>query len=581
LLAELKIKSFGIIDQLDWSLAEGLCMVTGETGAGKSLLIEAVAALLEGRIDEEHIRHGAEAARIEAVFFLNPQTAARLKPLLAEKGLEVEEEALVLSCEFRRVGRVVLRLNGSAVPRALVREIGHLLLDMHGQSEHLSLFDTKNHLGYLDAYAHLWEKRESFAAGAVELCRLEAELRSLEEAAKDRAHRREVLQFQIDEISRSKLFDGEDESLERERLVASSSEKLKALSYEAYQALEGEEEAEPAIPRISKGQEALRRLTSIDDSLKPALETIEAALANLQEVARDLHRYADGLDYDPARLEEIQDRLELLRTLKKKYGGSIPQIQAYQARAAEELAALENQDELKSGLENGRLKLKLELGNKAVELSKLRKQAAQRLQKEVEKELSELALSQVKFKIGFGHTLAEAGIPVGDGQNLAFTKEGIDQVEFLVTTNPGEPLKPLAVIASTGEVSRFTLALKVALAEADQTPVLIFDEIDIGVGGRSGEVIGRKLWELSRHHQVICVTHLPQIAVYGGAHYSVQKDTSGTRTTSSVAVLTGDKRFEELALMLGGTRGGDTSARDAREMAARATQWIKGKASTT
>ena len=579
MLAELKVKSFGIIDELTWCLASGFNVITGETGAGKSLVIDAIEALLDGKLDEESIRYGADSARVETVFFLakNPLWP-RLKSLLEEKGVAVEEGDLLMSCEFRRQGRTVIRINGSAVTRALLREVGGLLVDVHGQSEHLSLFDKRHHLDYLDAYAHAGDMRSQFGESASRLYALQDELEKLRQAVAERAHRREILRYQNDEITRAKLKDGEEEELEQKRRVMSSCEKLKALAYEAYQALNGDDGVGPvALSRLNEAIRSMQSLVALDPSLKPQMDTLESALAGIEETARDVRSYEEGLEYDPRELEEIEGRLELIHALKNKYGNSVAQVLEKQRNIESELARLESSEADEARLENDITKLKDELGKQAVILSAARKKAAAKFEKDVERELGELNMSQVRFEVGIKQTDDERGIPF-EGRRVGFTRDGADEVEFMVSTNPGEPMKPLAAIASTGEVSRFTLALKVALAEADATPVLIFDEIDIGVGGRSGDVIGKKLWSLSRHHQVICVTHLPQIAVFADSHYSVSKEAAGERTTSFISTLDGASRVPELAAMLGGAAQSATSVKNATEMAQKAESWKKSQA---
>jgi len=581
LLAELKVKSLGIIDELTWCLAGGFNVITGETGAGKSLVIDAIEALLDGRLEEESIRYGADSSRIEAVFFIakNPLWP-RLRELLEEKGIAVEEDDLVMSCEFRRQGRSVIRINGSAVTRGLLREIGRLLVDIHGQSEHLSLFDKKHHLDYLDAYAHCTDKRIEFGESASRLYALKDELAKLKQAVAERVHRQEILRYQNDEITRAKLKDGEEDELERKRRVISSCEKLKALAYEAYQALNGDDGVGPvALSRLNEAIRSMQSLVALDPSLKTQADTLESALAGIEETARDIRSYEERLEYDPRELEEIEGRLELIHTIKKKYGTSVAQVLEHQKNIDSELARLESATEDEARLENDITRLKEELGRQAVLLSLARKKAAAKFEKDVEEELGELNMSQVRFEVAIRQADDEGGIPFDKGRCVAFTRDGADEVEFMVSTNPGEPLKPLAAIASTGEVSRFTLAIKMVLAEADHTPVLVFDEIDIGVGGRSGDVIGKKLWSLARHHQIICVTHLPQIAVFADAHFSVNKENEGERTTSNLAVLEVDNRIKELASMLGGVSRSETSVKNAVEMVQKSENWKKTQTS--
>jgi DNA repair protein RecN (Recombination protein N) len=559
------------------SLAPGFNVITGETGAGKSLVIDAIEALLDGKLEEESIRFGADSARIEAVFFVSRNPIwGQVRALLEEKGVSVEEDDLVTTCEFRRQGRGVLRINGGAVTRNLLREVGSFLVDIHGQSEHLSLFNKKNHLNYLDAYAHCEGQKMEFGEQVSNLLSLQGDLDKLTREANERTHRQEILQYQIEEISRAKLKGGEEENLEQRRRVISSCEKIKARAYEVHQALNGDEGAGPAaFSFLNRSIHSMEELVSMDPSLKPQLEGIEGAVAGLEEIARDIRSYEEGLEYDPRELEEIESRLELLHTLKKKYGGSVAGIIEYQNKAEAELAHLESAGADESKLTANIAGLKRAMGKQAADLSTARLKAASKFEHDVESELAEMNMSQVRFKVEIKQADDPGGIPLGD-RLVSFSKDGTDEVEFMVSTNPGEPIKPLVSIASTGEVSRFTLALKVALAEADSIPVLIFDEIDIGIGGRSGDIIGKKLWTLARNHQVICVTHLPQIAVFADAHFTVRKETSKDRTTSFISALNEEERIPELAAMMGGNRS-ETTLRSVSEMTQISKSWKKSK----
>ena len=514
MLLELAVKGFGIIEEINWSLSRGLNVITGETGAGKSLVIDSVEALLAGKLDEEVIRSGADEAQLEGVFSLpREESISQLRELLAEKGLKADEETLVIDCELRRQGRSIVRVNGHAVPRGVLHQIGRFLVDIHGQSEHLSLLERKYHLDFLDCYAHALELRNSFSAKAIELHKAEQELKVLAEEEKDLARREEFLRFQLDEIRRANLKDGEEEELERERNVLSSTEKLKTFSYEACQSIYREDTSQSSLPALDSLNEAVRvmkQLVDLDPTLKQQLEYLEETVYGLEEVARDIRSYNEGLEYDPKRLEEIELRLELMGNLKRKYGQTIVEVLDYLGKAERELEGLSHSSERRGQLEEMRCCLKEEMGRIASELSRARCEAARRLETEVRTELQDLNMSQVEFEVSVTQEQGQEGIPFPGGETYAFNDDGVDTVEFMVSTNPGEPLKPLAKIASTGEISRFTLALKGALSEADNTPVLIFDEIDIGVGGRSGEIIGKKLWALARNHQVICVTHLPR-----------------------------------------------------------------------
>ena len=539
-----------------------------------------VVKVRKGKADEDAIRHGADQAQIEGVFSLSSkENLNSLKALLAEKELTADEETLVIDCQLRRQSPDVIRVNGHAVPKAFLRHLSGLLVDIHGQSDHLSLFNSSAHLDFLDAYAHTTELRQDFSTRAKELNKVEQELTALEKDEQERARREEFLRFQLEEISRAQLKEGEEAELERERDILASAEKLKTISYEAYRALYEEDasgQTAPALDRLNEAAQAVKKLAEIDPSLKPQLDSLEASIEGLTETARGLRTYSDGLEYDPNRLEEIETRLELIRGLKRKYGHGVSEVLAYATKAQKELDEVAGSEERSAQLKENATDLKEEMGQIAHQLSAERTQAAQKLMAEVKKELDELNMPQVEFQVSLSQEKDEEGIPLPDG-NYAFTNEGVDNVEFVASTNPGEPLKPLAKIASTGELSRFTLALKGALSEADRIPVLIFDEIDIGVGGRSGEIIGKKLSRLARNHQVVCVTHLPQIAAFADAHFSVHKELAGARTLSLLESLEDEARLKELAVMLAGAHYTETALTNARELMHQAKSWKKPK----
>jgi DNA repair protein RecN (Recombination protein N) len=579
LLFELSVKNFGIIEEITWKPTEGLNVITGETGAGKSLVVDAVEALLSGQANEEDIRTDTDEAEIEGLFNLpDTGTAERLKALLIEKDITPEEDSLIFSCVFRRQSRTTPRINRQAVPRALLREIGAFLVDIHGQSGHLSLLDKDNHLEFLDSYAHNGKLRQEFAEKVTELHRKEQELRELAGRANDFSKQTELLNFQINEIKQAELIDGEDIELETELAVLSSTEKLKATSYEVYSLLSGDDNtmsSSSAIDRLNDALPMLGRMLETDPSLKTRFDRLESAAYELAEIAREVKNYGEGLDYNPERLEEVQGRLELIRTLKRKYGNSIGEILEYQVNAEKELEGLAFSDERIEQLGPEIEQLKIDMGELADEITCERVKAADMLEESVKKELTDLEMAGVEFRVDINRELDEEGLPLPDGNWYRYSNNGIDDVEFMASTNPGEAMKPLAKIASTGEISRFMLALKCALAEADTIPVLVFDEIDIGVGGRSGEVIGRKLWNLSRTHQVTCVTHLPQIAAFADSHFSVTKASAGDRTVSNIRSLSEEDRLNELAEMVSGPDITESALSTARELLQRADRWKK------
>lgn len=582
MLFELSVKNFGIIEELTWKPTGGLNVITGETGAGKSLVVDAVEALLSGQANEEDIRTDTDEAEIEGLFRLpDYDTAEKLKALLIEKDITPEENSLIFSCVFRRQSRTTPRINRQAVPRALLREIGAFLVDIHGQSGHLSLLDNDNHLEFLDSYAHNGKRRREFAEKVSELHRKEQELRDLTVKAGDFSKQTELLNFQIHELRQAELTEGEDSELETELAVLSSAEKLKSTSYEVYSLLSGDDNpvsSSSAIDRLNDALPLLGRMLETDPSLKARFDRLESAAYELAEIAQEVKNYGEGLDYNPERLEEVQSRLELIRTLKRKYGNTIGGILDYLVNAEKELEGLTFSDERIEQLDSEIKQLKIDTGLLADEITRERVKATDLLEESVQQELTDLEMAGVEFRVDINRELDEEGLPLPDGNWYSYSTTGIDDVEFMASTNPGEAMKPLAKIASTGEISRFMLALKCALAEADTIPVLVFDEIDIGVGGRSGEVIGRKLWNLSRTHQVTCVTHLPQIAAFADSHYSVTKANAGDRTVSTIRSLSDEERLNELAEMVSGPDITESALSTARELMQRADKWKKNHA---
>ncbi|HEY97924.1 MAG TPA: DNA repair protein RecN [Dehalococcoidia bacterium] len=577
MLVELTVKNYGIIEEVDWTPAAGFNVITGETGAGKSLVVDAVEALLTGQVNETDIRHGSDIARIEGIFRMATSGQSLVtRDLLSEKGLESEDDTLLVSCDFRRQGRSTPRVNRQAVSRALLKDITASLLDIHGQSQHLSLLNKDRHLEYLDACAHTRQLREDFSGRVHELHDIEREIQKLSANERDMQRQKELLNFQIEEIKRAELQPGEEEELRKEQTLLASAEKLKAAAYEVYKTVYGDENSissPSAVDRLSDVLPVMRQIAAADTSMQGRLDYLEEMVHGLEEMAREVNSYGENLNYDPQRLEEVQERLELLQSFRRKYGDAIEEMLGYLEKAESDLENLSFSDERRRELEKKRERLLMEMGKMAEELSGKRMQAAGELAAAVKKECLELNMAQVEFQVSIIREVADEGMPLPDGKFYKYDGNGVDVVEFLASTNPGEPLKSLDKIASTGEISRFMLAMKSALAGADNIPVLIFDEIDIGVGGRSGEVIGMKLWKLSRDHQVICVTHLPQIAAFADAQFNVSKESSGERTVSTIRPLEGESRLRELAVMLGGS-GYTSSALDAaRELLEKAAAW--------
>lgn len=573
MLLELSVENFGIIRHITWRPTSRLNILTGETGAGKSLIIDAIEALVGKRVGEEVIKAGADHTRIEGVFRVGENSS--LAKLLTECELE-GEDTLILTREIERGKRNFSRVNRRPVTLRLLQEIGGLVIDIHGQSDHISLNNLHRQLLLLDRYANVKELRQEVEDKTEKLYRLKTEFKALSEDEHEVKRRSELLSFQVHEIKGAKVHEGEDEALQGESITLSNTEKLKSLSLAAYQHLYESETSHPSAgDKIGEAIRCLKSLVQIDASLNKLLKELESASYQIEDAAQVLMAYQDGLEYDPARLELVEQRLDLIRNLKRKYGNSITEIIQHADKAEEELNQLGFQSEKETQLQEEYTTLKKEIEVLCYELSGIRHQAAEKLAKEIKKELSHLSMAHVGFHILFSQFDTGDELSLPDGRTCTFSKNGIDKVEFLVSTNPGEPLKPLAKIASTGETSRLMLAIKSVLSRADATPTLIFDEIDIGIGGRSGEVVGKKLSTLSKEHQVICITHLPQVAALADAHFVVRKDVLQNGATATITELSNQNKLEEISAMLGSMS--NPTLESAQELLEKAAVWKKNQ----
>lgn len=566
MLLELTITDFAIIDRLHLNLATGFNVLTGETGAGKSIIIDAVSLLLGAKPEAASVRAGCERALIEGVFEV--PSSPELRDLLDANELANDEEPdrLWLAREIRSGGRSTARVNGRAVPASLLRELGEQLIDIHGQSEHLSLLRPKEHVNLLDRYAGTWELREQVARLVGQWRGLHKELAELLKSEAELARRADMLKFQIDEIRAAKLKPGEDDELVLEQKRLANAEALAQFADEAYAALyEGDGETPAALDALAQAHKALSGLAKIDPKFAEHVTTLTSVVAQVDDLAREAKHYREAIQYSPKRLNAVEDRLDLIKRLKRKYGATIGEVLAFGERAAKELDSLEHANERIEVLRREADRLLHEIGRAGQDLSAARQSAGERLSQAIEVELNDLRMAGARFGVELKREPDPNGAYAG-AERVAFDGTGIDRVEFLIAPNLGEGLKPLVKIASGGETARLMLALKTVLSRADQTPTLIFDEIDQGIGGRVGSTVGQKLWSLSRHHQVLCVTHLPQLAGFGDAHFKVDKAIDGERTLTHVEALDYKARVQELAQMLGAS--GDGAIKSAKEILA-------------
>lgn len=552
MLRELHIQNFAIITDLTLHFDNRLVIFTGETGAGKSIILDALSAVLGQRVDSTVVRQGSRHAYVEAHFDLDERMLEILKPMLEGENLFEEGFQLVLSREIRAEGRTIARVNGRSVNLGIQADIGAVLVDVHGQSEHLSLLKVKSHRELLDRFAQNNLILEDYQADYRQWMNLQGELKKLNDLQAHADERADILRYQIGQIEAAKLAEGEEEALRQESTRLANAEVLSLHAQAALQALdESDPESRSVTDLLGSAANDLIALSRIDQKLQPLSEQVEAALSNLTDIAYELRRYNDQIEYNPARLDQIEVRIDLINSLKRKHGGSVTKVLEFYSSAQNELEQIEG---VESEIKQTKAKidqLKTSLAKKALRIRETRKHAAQELTRQMQEQLSELEMRKARLRVNVSDKHDPEGLDI-DG-TLAFDAYGIDQVEFLIETNPGEGFKPLAKIASGGETSRLMLALKNVLAEADQIPTLVFDEIDSGIGGRVGMTVGELLWKLARHHQVMCVTHLPQLAAFGDQHIRVNKQVSDTRTITQVQELTGQARVAELAEMLGST----------------------------
>lgn len=570
MLSELHIKNFAVIEDAQIKFGPGLTIVSGEEGSGKSLIVDALGVLLGARATPGFIRNGTATARVEGIFWLSESVVSKLKTLLQECDVKLENDGtLIITREIQQMGRSIARINSRPVPLSLLKQIGQSLMDIHGQMDYISLLDNHQQLNLLDAHGATTELHDKLAESIDKLRQIIRDL-STSSIQKTDEHQ-ELLKYQIDEIERASLSPGEDLSLQEKHEVLCCAEALKENCLRVYDNLYGEERSATVL--IHEALVSLKGLKNNDPVILNHKKHLEDFAVSLEEIARELCRYGENMEADSTQLVEIEQRLTLINALKRKYGTTIEEILDFCSKAKLELEIMANKHEQKIQLEKERELLQIASGKQAEALSLQRRKAVTSLVELVNEELAELGLPWAKFDISLRREEDPSGLPTTRGKYFAFTREGIDQIEFMVTTNPGEPTRPLSKIASGGETCRIMLALKSALKRVDPIPTLVFDEIDASIGGRSGDTMGRKLALLARQHQVLCITHLPQIACFGDSHIRLVKDTSSGRAYTKIEQIEGQNRIEELAAMLGSVQAEKTMVDGAGKLFRKAQTW--------
>jgi DNA repair protein RecN (Recombination protein N) len=560
-LKELRIINFAIIDELHVHFSQGLHVFTGETGAGKSIIVEALSLALGGRASAEMIRSGEDTATIEAAFDLTGH--AGVTDLARAHGIDISGEELVIKRAIS-ASRSRVYVNGTLSTVSVLELLGAKLVEIHGQFEQQTLLHPEHQLDIFDSYAGVVELRSALERNYYYLQGLRKRLAELTAQADERTRRQQLLQFQLQEIDQAGLRPGEEEEIKGERQVLMHTEKLLQITQGSGELLYAGEDT--VVERLGRVLVALDEVSAIDPVLKPVTEDLRAALYQMEEAGRTLGDYASRVEFDPARLAEIEERLAELSALKRKHGATVEDILAQRESLAKELRSLQNQAENIDALHTEISLTERQVREQAVDLSQRRVAVGTTLAAAVERELQALSMSAARFVISFHRTPDPAGFITVDGAPVQLTPAGIESVEFLFTSNPGEEPRPLAKIASGGEVSRVMLALKSILAAVEQVPTLVFDEVDTGIGGGVAEVVGRKLKALTKTCQVFCITHLPQVASRGDIHFLIEKQVVLGRTVTAVRPLTQRERVDEIARMSGGLVITETTRKLAAEL---------------
>lgn len=556
-LLELHIHNFAIIEDISLAFHNGMTVLTGETGAGKSIIIDAVSLLAGGRGSADFVRHGTNKCTLEGHFTM-PNNES-LNQLLEVEAIEADPELLVIQREIYQNGRSVCRVNGSIVTISRLKEIGSYLIDIHGQNEHQELMQHENHIHLLDYFGK--EKIKSllddYEKTYNEYRTVLKRYNDWQDKEQELAQKIDILRFQTNEIEEANLIPGEEEELEEEERRLTNFQNITEALTISYQVLQ---EGEPsALEMVGKAMDEMRDVADVDQTLEEISETLSNSFYQLQELASEIFNELDRQEYDENRLNDIASRLNLIQQLKRKYGNSISEILEFYEHSMEELSMIEGGANSKTELAERLKELKIELLTKGEGLSKERRKIATKLEQAIHEQLQALYMDKVVFIVQFKKEVNELSVETA-------SRTGLDDIEFYISTNPGEPLKPLTRVASGGELSRMMLAMKTIFAQAQGITSIIFDEIDTGVSGRVAQAIAEKIYSISVHSQVLCITHLPQVAAIANNHLYVRKTTLKDRTTTEATILPENVRIEELARMLSGSETTKAAIQAAEEL---------------
>lgn len=553
MLQELSIDNFAIIPHLQIDFNNTMTVLSGETGAGKSIIIDAVGLLCGGRGSQDFIRNGSGKAVLQAIFLIDLNNQQLIK-LLTGLGIEVLDDQLIIQRELQRNGRNIIRVNGILLNLTNLKKIGDFLVDIHGQNEHQELMQPERHLKMLDQYAEdeTTLLKKEYTSVFLDYKSVLKAVNEKEKNQQEWAQRFDMLKFQVDELNEAQLIENEEEQLLVEKTRLNNFQKIQQALEKTANYLEGTQDI-GIVDNVGKAMQEMQSIEDIDESYQEISETITSSFYSLQELTKDINRQIDFLEYDEQRLNEIEQRLDLIHQLERKYGNNVNEMLSYLDKITKEFSSMEKLSGNADQLEEKLTRLTEKLTNLAKKLTKIRKQKALELTDKIHQQLKELFMDKAKFSVVFN-------------EKNNFQADGIDDVEFYIQTNPGEDSKPLAKIASGGELSRMMLAMKTIFVENQNIGTIIFDEIDTGVSGRVAQAIAEKMAKISMHAQVLTITHLPQVAAMADYHYLIQKNVIKDRTTTNVTLLDDDKRAHELARMLSGVEVTKLSLANANEL---------------